>query len=87
MALLTRKKRLNPLYLFGKDLDAVITNTPHGKTIHSLISCGFLARTTNVYLATSEQLQALFDSYNINLRNMVMTRGDGDGPIGLGVDL
>jgi len=74
-------------YLSDKDLDAVIVNASHGHTLRILKTCGFFERATNMYLATSKTLQALLDERNICLNDMVITRTDGDGPIGLGVDL
>jgi hypothetical protein len=73
--------------LLARRLDAVICNTPHAPTVAALRAHGFWERTTNFYLATSPRLQSLLDAHKVGLADMVITRGDGDGPIGLGVDL
>jgi hypothetical protein len=39
-----------------------------------------------MYLAVSPALQACLDAAGVGLSEMVITRADGDGPIGLGVD-
>jgi len=74
-------------HLFRLPVDAVIVNTPHRRTLEALTHRGFLHRVTGMYLATSPKLQALLDNAAVTLDEMVLTRGDGDGPIGLGVDL
>jgi len=74
-------------YLVQRDLNAVIANTPHRKTILSLRNCGFIERLTSFYLATSRELQGFLDGHDVQLDDAIVTRGDGDGPIGLGVDL
>lgn len=74
-------------YLFARDIDAVIANASHAKTLRALERCGFLHRQTDVTLATSPELQKLLDAHDVEFGDMVLTRSDGDGPIGLGVDL
>jgi len=39
-----------------------------------------------MYLAVSPALQTRLDAAGIGLSDMVITRADGDGPIGLGVE-
>jgi hypothetical protein len=73
--------------LLARRLDAVICNTPHAPTVAALRAHGFWERATNFYLATSPRLRSLLDAHEVRLQDMVITRGDGDGPIGLGVDL
>jgi hypothetical protein len=67
-------------------LDAVIVNHSHSKTVEALKAAGFVLRSTNMYLAVSPALQARLDAAGVSLSEMVITRADGDGPIGLGVD-
>jgi hypothetical protein len=74
-------------HLYRTDLDAVITNMSHARTVSSLERAGFRTRPTNMFLAASKQLQALLRSRGIAIGDMVITRGDGDGPVGLGVNL
>jgi hypothetical protein len=73
--------------LWQKRLDAVITNHTHGPTAAALKAAGFLSRVTNMYLAISPALQRRLDAADVNLSQMVISRADGDGPIGLGVEL
>lgn len=72
--------------LWLQRLDAVIVNHSHSKTVEALRAVGFLLRPTNMYLAVSPALQARLDAAGVVLSDMVITRADGDGPIGLGVD-
>ena len=72
--------------LWRQKLDAVIANHSHGPTIAALKAVGFRPRVTNMYLAVSPQLQTRLDAANVGLAQMVISRADGDGPIGLGVD-
>jgi hypothetical protein len=67
--------------------DAAIVNTPHCPTLEVLKAHGFFGRTTSFYLALSPPLRALLDERGIPLNDMIVTRADGDGPIGLGADL
>ena len=67
-------------------LDAVIVNHSHGKAVEALKHAGFVLRSTNMYLAVSPALQARLDAAGVGLSDMLITRADGDGPIGLGVD-
>jgi hypothetical protein len=73
--------------LWRQNLDAVLVNHSHGPTVAALKAAGFRPRATNMYLAVSPALQARVDAAGIDLSNMVITRADGDGPIGLGVEL
>jgi hypothetical protein len=73
--------------LWQKRLDAVITNHTHGPTAAALKAAGFLSRATNMYLAVSPALQSRLDAADVKLSQMVISRADGDGPIGLGVEL
>ncbi|HYW45897.1 MAG TPA: hypothetical protein VE959_23740 [Bryobacteraceae bacterium] len=73
--------------LWRQRLDAVIVNHSHGKTVEALQAAGFVPRSTNMVLAVSPALQARLDAAGVGLSGMVITRADGDGPIGLGVDL
>jgi hypothetical protein len=73
--------------LWQKRLDAVIANHSHGPTVAALEAAGFLPRATNMYLAVSPALQRRLDAAQVNLSQMVISRVDGDGPIGLGVRL
>ena len=73
--------------LWRQKLDAVLVNHSHGKTVEALQAVGFVPRPTNMYLAVSPTLQARLDAAGVGLSEMVITRADGDGPIGLGVDL
>lgn len=70
-----------------RKLTAVLANTPHARTISALKSQGFRERVTSVYLATSKALNRLLVAEGVALGDMVVSRGDGDGPVGLGVDL
>jgi hypothetical protein len=72
--------------LWRQRLDAVIVNHSHSKTVEALKAAGFVLRSTNMYLAVSPALQACLDAAGVGLSEMVITRADGDGPIGLGVD-
>jgi hypothetical protein len=72
--------------LWRQRLDAVIVNHSHSKTVEALKAAGFVLRSTNMYLAVSPALQAQLDEAGVGLSEMVITRADGDGPIGLGVD-
>jgi hypothetical protein len=72
--------------LWRQRLDAVIVNHSHSKTVEALKTAGFMLRSTNMYLAVSPALQARLDAAGVGLSEMVITRADGDGPIGLGVD-
>src|SRR5262249_26981246 len=72
-------------WLWQKSLDAVIANHSHGPTADALKAAGFLPRATNMYLAVSPALQRRLDAADVSLSEMVITRADGDGPIGLGV--
>lgn len=74
-------------YLHGKTLDAVITNVSHAHTVSCLKEAGFRTRRTSMFLAASKPLEALFSAHGITTGDMVITRGDGDGPVGLGVNL
>jgi hypothetical protein len=74
-------------WLWGQDLDAVIFNHSHGPTLDVLKATGFRPRATNMYLATSPLLQEQLDADGIGLDQMIVSRADGDGPIGLGVNL
>jgi hypothetical protein len=73
--------------LLGRRLDAAIVNHSHGPTVEALKAAGFLPRATNMYLAVSPALQMRLDAAGVGLAQMVITRADGDGPIGLGVEL
>lgn len=72
--------------LWRQRLDAVIVNHSHGKTVEALKAVGFVLRSTNMYVAVSPVLQARLDAAGVGISEMVITRADGDGPIGLGVD-
>ena len=73
--------------LWRQRLDAVIVNHSHGPTVDALKAAGFQPRTTNMYLAVSPALQARLDAAGIGLAQMVISRADGEGPTGLGVEL
>jgi hypothetical protein len=73
--------------LWGQRADAAIVNQSYGPALKALQSVGFRPRTTGTYLAASPQLQARLDAARIGLDRMVISLADGDGPIGLGVDL
>jgi hypothetical protein len=68
-------------------IDAAIVNHSHGPTVQALKAAGFLSRASSHYLAMSPALQMRLDATGIGLSQMVITRADGDGPIGLGVEL
>jgi hypothetical protein len=70
-----------------RPLDAVLFNGAEAAALASLATHGFRARPTGVYLATSRRLQTLLDEAKVGVGRMLLTRADGDGPIGLGVDL
>ena len=72
--------------LWRQRLDAAIVNHSHGPTVEALKAAGFLSRGTYMYLAMSPTLQMRLDAAGIGLSQMVITRADGDGPIGLGVE-
>ena len=69
------------------NVDAVISNLSHGPTLEALNRVGFRSRATNVFLAISPALQARLNKEGILPEQMIISRADGDGPIGLGVDL
>jgi hypothetical protein len=73
--------------LWRQGLDATIVNHSHGPTVEALKAVGFLPRATNLYLAVSPALQIRLDAVRVDLSQMGITRADGDGPIGLGVEL
>jgi hypothetical protein len=72
--------------LWRQELDAIIVNHSHGNTVEALKAAGFVLRSTNMYLAVSPALQADLEAAGVDLSEMVITRADCDGPIGLGVD-
>jgi hypothetical protein len=73
-------------YIRQKRLDSVIVNHSQSKTVDALKAVGFLVRSTNMYLAVSPQLQSCLNDAGVSLSGMLITRADGDGPIGLGVN-
>ena len=74
------------LQLWRRNLDAVIVNHSHEPSVHALKLAGFRPRATNTYLAVSPALQKRLDDTGVTLAQMIITRADGDGPIGLGVE-
>ena len=73
-------------WLQRQRLDAVIVNHSHGCTVEPLRAAGFLQRATNMFLAVSPELHQRLDAANVGISQMLITRADGDGPIGLGVE-
>lgn len=74
-------------YLSGHQQDAVICNHAHVATAQALRDAGFKDRKTEMYFAASPALQQLLSCKGLDLDKCIITRGDGDGPIGLGVML
>lgn len=58
---------------------------PH-ETVEAPKAAGFVLRSTNMHLAVSPALQACLEA-GVGLSQMVITRADGYGPVGQGLDL
>ena len=56
------------------------------ETVEAPKAAGFVLRSTNMYLAVSPALRARLDAASAGLSQMVITRADGFGPVGLGLD-
>ncbi|MDB5441444.1 MAG: hypothetical protein JWM33_3871 [Caulobacteraceae bacterium] len=73
------------LALRRRAFDAVIANQTHAPTLKALQRAGFQPRETQMYLALAPALAAALEAAGLAVGDMVIGRGDGDGPIGLGV--
>ena len=74
-------------YFLDVNADAIIVNHSHALTLSSLENTGFQSRITNMYFAVSPGLSDLFKQNEVDLDEMIVSRADGDGPIGLGANL
>jgi hypothetical protein len=73
-------------WLWKGKIDAALTNTTHQATLDALTGqAGFRMRDTYSYLALAPALAKMLSSRGIDVGQTMISRIDGDGPIGLGV--
>lgn len=70
-------------YLENNGVDLIVSNQSNDCWCSALKKTGFIKGPSNFILATSKKLSRLMHTTKINIGNIHLNRGDGDGPINL----
>ena len=70
-------------YLENNGVDLIVSNQSNDCWCSALKKTGFIKGPSNFIFATSKKLSRLMHTTKINIGNMHLNRGDGDGPINL----
>jgi hypothetical protein len=66
-----------------KDADLIVSNQMHDAWADALERCGFLKGPSNFIFSSAKELSRLLDPFAEQVRQGLMNRGDGDGPVHL----
>lgn len=69
--------------LESRGVDLIVSNQSHGAWLGALRSAGFRDGPSNFIFAASRRLSKMLEPFEQTMREIHMTRGDGDGPINL----
>ena len=69
--------------LESRRVDLIVSNQSHTAWSDALLVNGYRPGPTNFIFAASKKLAALLDPWDVTVKRVHLTRGDGDGPIHL----
>ena len=70
-------------FLRERGVDLIVSNQSHSAWCSALERCGFLSGPSNYLLAASKGLARQLAPFEVNVKQVHINRGDGDGPIHL----